>query len=124
MVPKKKRIYRSNGRHRTLTVSARIDPNSDVGHIVLNLMDEGYSKSEIVELSIQAASGKLPKKDSMDEQTITNLTNAINRLEKLAEALSTGKPLTPQQQQLAGELKPEFVEAMKRSARPAFRPDQ
>jgi hypothetical protein len=120
---KKKRIYRSNGRHRTMMIGARIDPNSEVGRIVMNLLEDGYSKSEIVEESILAASGMLPKKDSMDRETIINLTNAISRIEKLAEQLSTGAPVVPQRQVLAEELKPEFVDAMKRSARKAFRPN-
>lgn len=120
---RKKRVYRSSGKRRTMMIGARIDPNSEVGHVVLNLLAEGYSKSEIVEESILAASGLLPKKDSMDRETIVNLTNAITRIERVAEQLSSGSPVVPQRQILAEELKPEFVDAMKRSARKAFKPN-
>jgi len=109
---------------REIVISFRLDLDSDAGHIFEKYRKQGYERSELMIGALLAADGALPHVDSMDEITLDQLKQAIDRLESLALTVSQGAPLTQHQREEVREtLNPQFVESMKRAARPAFRFD-
>ncbi len=104
-------------------VSFRMKTDSEFGELWQQLIKDGYTPRQIVENAVLMAGKQMPPKDSLDEKTRQELKRAIERLEAIAAALSTGTPLTPsQEREVSDTLNPQFVEAMKRASRPAFRP--
>lgn len=104
-------------------ITFRLNTKSAFGQIWQQMEAEGWKAKQIVEYAVLAVGEQIPPKDNLDERTRQELNRVVSRLETLVNALTTGAPIPAQSERESGDaLNPQFVEAMKRAARPAYRP--
>jgi hypothetical protein len=109
-------------------ISFRIDTDSPAGKIFEMWEQKGYEARQIVESALLLSEGyEPPISSTVSQNALDALTEAVARLENIAEQIQqNGGVVSVQHQQALDEaLSPEFIQGMKSVVRPGFnkRPD-